>query len=116
MKHYFSKLLLMVMFIPWVLQAQTTPAPASLPYTCGFEDAAENANWTIVNGSSAINKFYIGTAAANGGTQSLYVSNDNGVSNTYTSSSAAAGYVYAYREFTITSTGFYTASFDWRCK
>ena len=116
MKHYFSKLLLMVMFIPWVLQAQTTPAPASLPYTCGFEDATENANWTIVNGSSAINKFYIGTAASNGGTQSLYVSNDNGVSNTYTSSSAAAGYVYAYREFTITSTGFYTASFDWRCK
>ena len=73
MRKYFSKLLLMVMFIPWVMQAQTTPAPASLPYTCGFEDAGENSNWTIVNGT-ATNKFHIGTAVNNGGNKSLYIS------------------------------------------
>jgi len=116
MKHYFSRLLLMVMFIPWVLQAQTTPAPASLPYTCGFEDATENANWVIENGASATNKFFIDSAVNNGGTQSLYVSDNNGVSNRYTSSSAAAGYVYAYREFTITGTARYSIAFDWRAK
>ncbi|MBO7227949.1 MAG: fibronectin type III domain-containing protein [Bacteroidales bacterium] len=116
MRKYFSKLLLMVMFMPWVMQAQTTPAPASLPYTCGFEDATENANWVIENGASATNKFFIGSAVNNGGTQSLYVSDDNGVSNSYTSSSAAAGYVYAYREFTITSTAGYSIAFDWRAK
>ena len=116
MRKYFSKLLLMVMFIPWVMQAQTTPAPASLPYTCGFEDATENANWVIENGASATNKFFIGSAVNNGGTQSLYVSDANGVSNSYTSDATAAGYVYAYREFTITGTGIYRASFDWRAK
>ena len=106
----------MVMFMPWVMQAQTTPAPASLPYTCGFEDATENANWVIENGASATNKFFIGSAVNNGGTQSLYVSDANGVSNSYTSNATAAGYVYAYREFTITGTGIYRASFDWRAK
>ena len=72
----------MVMFMPWVMQAQTTPAPASLPYTCGFEDATENANWVIENGASATNKFFIGSAVNNGGTQSLYVSDDNGFTHT----------------------------------
>ena len=114
MKHYFSRLLLMVMFIPWVLQAQTTPAPASLPYSCGFEDATENANWTIVNGD-ATNKFFIGSAVNNGGTQSLYISNNNGVSNDYTVLSDA-GYVYAYREISVTDLGVYTVSLDWRAK
>ena len=114
MKHYFSRLLLMVMFIPWVVQAQTTPAPASLPYSCGFEDATENANWTIVNGD-ATNKFFIGSAVNNGGTQSLYISNNNGVSNDYTVLSDA-GYVYAYREISVTDLGVYTVSLDWRAK
>ena len=112
MKHYFSRLLLMVMFIPWVLQAQTTPAPASLPYFCGFEDATENNNWVIVNGT-ATNKFFIDTAAPHTGTKSLYISNDNGVTNNYI---ATAGYVYAYRELTITNAGRYSVAFDWRCK
>ena len=111
MKHYFSKLLLMVMFIPWVLQAQTTPAPASLPYTCGFEDAAENANWVIQNGV-ATNKFFIGTATNNGGTQSLYISDANGTTNTYTVSTA--GYAIAYREITVATDGAYSISFDWK--
>ena len=112
MKHYFSKLLLMVMFIPWVLQAQTTPAPASLPYTCGFEDATENNNWIIVNGSSSTNKFYIGQAAPSTGAKSLYISNDNGVTNAYTVSGATN--VYAYREITVSQAGVYNVSFDWR--
>ena len=111
MKHYFSKLLLMVMFIPWVLQAQTTPAPASLPYTCGFEDAAENANWVIQNGV-ATNKFFIGQATANQGEKSLYISNDNGTTNAYTIT--AAGYAIAYREISIQTQGVYEVSFDWR--
>ena len=111
MRKYFTKLLLMVMFIPWVLQAQTTPAPASLPYTCGFEDAAENANWVIQNGV-ATNKFFIGQATANQGEKSLYISNDNGTTNAYTIT--AAGYAIAYREISIQTQGVYEVSFDWR--
>ena len=111
MRKYFTKLLLMVMFIPWVLQAQTTPAPASLPYNCGFEDAAENANWVIQNGV-ATNKFFIGQATANQGEKSLYISNDNGTTNAYTIT--AAGYAIAYREISIQTQGVYEVSFDWR--
>ena len=111
MKHYFSRLLLMVMFIPWVLQAQTTPAPASLPYSCGFEDATENNNWVIVNGT-ATNKFCIGQADPSTGAKSLYISNDNGVTNAYTFSGATN--VYAYREITVSQAGVYNVSFDWR--
>lgn len=73
MRKLFSFMVLMAMFLPWVVQAQT--APASLPYICGFEDATENGNWTIVNGNST-NKFFIGSAVNNGGTQSLYISNN----------------------------------------
>ncbi|MBR7168175.1 MAG: fibronectin type III domain-containing protein, partial [Bacteroidales bacterium] len=111
MRKLFSFTVLIAMFLPWVMQAQTTPAPASLPYTCGFEDATENGNWTIVNGNST-NKFFIGTAVNNGGTQSLYISNDNGVSNAYTVTSA--GYVFAYREISVTTAGSYTFNFDWK--
>ena len=39
MRKLFSFTVLIAMFLPWVMQAQTTPALASLPYTCGFEDA-----------------------------------------------------------------------------
>ena len=49
MRKLFSFMTLMAMFLPWVAQAQTTPAPASLPYSHGFEDATENTNWTIVH-------------------------------------------------------------------
>ena len=113
MRKLFSFTVLIAMFLPWVMQAQTTPAPASLPYTCGFEDATENGNWTIVNGNST-NKFFIGTAVNNGGTQSLYISNaTTGNTNTYTIS-GAPGYVFAYREISVTTAGSYTFNFDWK--
>ena len=111
MRKFFSHLVLMALIVPWGLQAQTTPAPASLPYTCGFEDATENTNWIMVDGS-ATNKFAIGTATNNGGSNALYVSNDNGVSNAY--STGSSGYVFAYREFTVATTGVYSFSYDWK--
>lgn len=109
MRKLFSFMVLMAMFLPWVVQAQT--APASLPYICGFEDATENGNWTIVNGNST-NKFFIGSAVNNGGTQSLYISN-NATGSTYNYSNTAAGYVFAYREIQVATDGGYTFTFDW---
>ena len=73
----------------------TNQIPATLEYTDGFEGTN---SWSFVNGS-ATNKWYVGTATSNGGTKSLYISNDNSTSNLYTVGSP--GSVYAYRDITI---------------
>ena len=80
------------------------------PYITGFE-ADDDSLWAFVNGT-ATNKWFIGSATNNGGTRSLYVSNDNGVSNAYTVTSTSN--VYAYRAFNFTETGDYAFSFDWK--
>jgi hypothetical protein len=89
--------------------ARTVQVPAALPWECDFE--SNNPGFDFVNGSSS-NKWCIGTATNNGGTHSLYISNDNGVSNTYTSNSSA---VWAYRDiyFPACPDG-YIFSFDWK--
>jgi len=113
MKRFLLNLLFMGLMVPWMTQAQT-PTPATLPYTCGFEDTVENAAWTIVNGT-ATNKFFIGTAenASNGGTRGLYISdNATGTTNSYTITSS--GYVGAYREFTVATAGSFVFQFDWK--
>jgi uncharacterized protein (TIGR02145 family) len=80
-------------------------------YSCDFEDADENANWTLANGTQT-NKWYIGTAANNGGEKGLYISSDAGISNNYSTSSIS--YVYAYREIDIEETAPYYVEFDWK--
>ena len=112
MKRLFTILLFAAMLLPWISQGQTTPA--TLPYSCGFEDATENANWTIENGTTT-NKFYIGSVAGanDGGTNSLYIS-DGANGATYNYSTNNSGYAYAYREFTVTTAGAYAFSFDWK--
>ena len=81
---------------------------------CDFENASEDALWTIVNGSNP-NGWYIGTAtnATSGGSRALYVSNDNGTSNSYTANSAST--VWAYRDFNFGTHSEYTLSFKFRC-
>src|SRR5690606_34338100 len=57
----------------------TTQVPAALPYTDGFESTS---GWSLINGTQ-VNKWFVGSATNNGGSQALYVSNDNGTSNVY---------------------------------
>ena len=86
---------------------------ATLPYDHDFENANENANWGIFNGSY-INKWYIDTAANNteDGEFALYVSKDTGRTNSYNISSQA--YVWAYRDIDFGTAAEYQISFDWR--
>ena len=91
-------------------QFQTSQIPAQLPYTCGFEDETENANWQFVHNGT--NKWYIGTGAANTGTQALYVSNDNGVSNAYTTNSTST--TWAYRDIDFGTNAEYVLSFNYK--
>ena len=91
---------------------QTTVTVAHIPYQGGFEDPSENANWMIVN-STYTNQWFIGNAVNNGGNNALYVSNNNGVSNTYTMNTES--YVWAYRDFYFTPNyQDYLISFDIR--
>lgn len=76
----------------------------------GFEDEDDNSLWVLENGSQE-NKWYIGSAASYSGSKSLYISNDGGVSNEYSTSSTS--YVYAYRTLSIPA-GECVVSFDWK--
>ena len=88
---------------------QTALVPiASLPYTTGFE-ASDDTDWQFITGNA--NPWTIGSATANGGTQSLYISNDGGTSNAYTVSTATINF--AARNFDLAE-GEYALSFDWK--
>ena len=72
---------------------QTNPLVAQIPYVCDFEDSTENARWKLVN-FNCTNKWYIGNAVHHGGSQSLYISNNGGLSNAYSGSLNNVVWVY----------------------
>ncbi|GBU23950.1 hypothetical protein R83H12_00570 [Fibrobacteria bacterium R8-3-H12] len=84
---------------------------AALPYICDFEDLTERGNWVLENGTET-NQWAFGTPAQNGGSYSLYISNDNGTLSYYNYN--ATSYVYAYRRINFTETGNHTISFNWK--
>lgn len=65
--------------------------------------------WDLINGALT-NVWVWGTAANNGGTHGLYISNDGGTTNAYTNSSAAM--VYATKLLSFTE-GKYEFTYDW---
>ena len=99
----------------------TTTVPATLPYITDFEDAVEDQQWVFVNGTQT-NKWYIGTPTdvssdvntTVGGTNGLYISNNGGDANTYSSTTSK---VYAYRDiFVPDGTTELVLSFDWKAQ
>jgi Secretion system C-terminal sorting domain len=61
--------------------AFSNPAIANTPVFTNFEDCSI---WTIVNGTQT-NKWEIGAATNNGGANSIYISDNNGLTNDYSS-------------------------------
>lgn len=63
----------------------TLPFTVSFPYEQDFEDSENVSEWTFV--STTNNEWIVGSAVNNtdGGSNSLYVTNDGGVTNAYTS-------------------------------
>ncbi len=92
-----------------IVRALDLSPVTEFPYSTGFE-AGEDANWQFTNSSS--NAWYIGTAASNSSSNGMYVSNDNGTSNSYSNGGSAVSY--AYRPMQFTDLGEYAYSFDWR--
>ncbi|HBN06089.1 MAG TPA: hypothetical protein DD434_09945, partial [Bacteroidales bacterium] len=96
----------------------TKGAPATLPYYCDFSNVTERYSWEISNGN-APNKWFIGQAVNQSPIEgySLYVSQDNGVNNTYyfgSLISEGASTVVASRLFEVSGAGGYTLSFNSR--
>ncbi|MBP5400022.1 MAG: choice-of-anchor J domain-containing protein [Bacteroidales bacterium] len=87
----------------------TTMTPTAIGN--GWSDNFEGSNnWAFANGNQT-NKWVLGTATNNGGSKSLYISNDGGSSNSYTMTSVQISY--AYKLFSFTS-GSYIFSYDWK--
>jgi len=97
----------------------STPAMSTLlPYYTDFENAADNQNWQFINGTQ-INKWYIGSAAGVNttfnGTNGLFISNDNGLTNAHIGGTANLSRVYAHRDFEIPAgTQELALTFDWK--
>ena len=83
-----------------------TPILTHMPYSEGFESPS---TWLLANDNT--NKWVVGEAINNGGTKSLYISNDGGVSNAYTVSGTQ--WSYAVKTFSFLS-GNVAFSFDWK--
>ncbi len=89
---------------------KTTQTLAEMPYLEGFEE--DNHSWEFVNGSQA-NKWYVGNAVNNGGERAMYISNDNGQTNTYTVNGAQVSHAFRDIELPFGTTSLDIA-FDWR--
>ena len=76
-KSLFFSLLAMIGFV-----ASATAQIATIPYSCDFESSTELACWRFQN--TANNRWTFGHATNNGGTTSMYISNDNGLTNSFT--------------------------------
>ena len=91
----------------------TSMIAAQMPFFCDFEDTDVNSFWAIRNGNQT-NKWYIGPAVnyTTDGENALYVSNDNGVTNAYTNSTASA--VWAFFDLEFSDATEFDFSFDYR--
>jgi len=88
-------------------------APAlNVPFTEDFETGAPA--WTQVNGTQ-VNQWHIGAATAASGQYSAYISNDGGVTNSYTDNYSIS-YLYSDVYFTphANPDNIYELSFDWK--
>lgn len=108
LSHYSTIIILLfILAIP-----QSNWAQVTLPYSQNFEGSTSE--WTLQ--SSSPNKWVVGTAAKNGGSKGLYISNNNGTSNAYSDSPNVSSYSQTYASFQANLTGITNAElkFDWR--
>lgn len=94
--------------------------PITLPYVNDFENPTTYADFGFLNGTQS-NKWQIGSAAGVnntvGGTNAMYISNDNGTSWAYTGGTAGNSKVYAYLDIEVpVGVNELLLDFDWIAK
>ncbi|HOH79438.1 MAG TPA: S8 family serine peptidase [Candidatus Cloacimonadota bacterium] len=94
--------------IKLTLSGSITP----VPFAQGFESGL--GNWLFANGSQT-NKWARSTATANTGDTSLYISNNGGTSNAYTTSSASIVHAYSAVSFPSGSES-WKLRFNWKAQ
>lgn len=83
----------------------------AVPAAGFIDDFETDKGWEfVVNGTSA-NTWVRGTAVNNGGTSAMYISNDGGTSNAYSTSGSMAAYASKLFAF---EAGDYTIQYDWK--
>ena len=103
---------LMALFAPLGMfgQQPAVIVDGNNPFFDNFEGA--ECEWEFTNGDGT-NAWWWGTVTCNGGTHSVYVSNDGGTSNAYSNYSNLT-WVYFWKLITIEEGGTYRISYDWR--
>ena len=104
----YFRMMFFVAFVGFVFSTKAQTGIATAPYNCGFENAMENAYWRFYN--TTYNRWAIDTATQCSGQKSMYVSNNNGLSNAYT---PEAKTITAYRSVALVA-GQYTISYDYK--
>lgn len=87
----------------------TLTNPVTLPYAQNFETTTSE--WLL--DTSGTNIWAIGSATNNGGTKALYISNDSGTTNSYSTGTAQSGTNASVR-VDLTGLTAATLSFDWK--
>lgn len=106
MKRRFLSVLALLIGIAGTVLGQT---PETLPYSCDFEATGDN-GWTLKNGACT-NKWYVGTPSSPAGhSSSLFISEDNGATAGYNTSSYSV--VIAEKLFRTGETDSLAISFD----
>ena len=94
-------------FVSSTFKTTKTATPAT-----GFTDNFEtDKGWDFVAVGTPSNTWVRGTATNNGGSNAMYISNNGGTSNAYTTSGAMAAYAAKLFSF---EAGDYTISYDWK--
>ena len=87
-------------------------APATMPYYTGFE-TDDDMCWRRLDYSYS-DKWAFGMATAADGSRSMYISDDNGISNHHASGEWGGYFNCAYKTFWLDSTVEYVVSYDWK--
>ncbi len=91
-------------------ESVSPPPELTVPFVDGFETSADN--WILAN-SNQTNKWHWGTATPNTGTHSLYISDDDGASNSYDVAQASISHFYTDIDFPSGTQDFYLR-FNWK--
>lgn len=108
-----AKFLLFVVSLLFVGEMSAQTLVTSKSYQTDFEDLREYKEWKLNTGKkgpSCFNRWFFGVAGANTGNAGLFVSGDEGVTNSYVQKPTS---VVAYRPLVLDS-GYYEFSFEWQ--